>query len=534
MKKISPVLFLLALLFSLNAPAVSAGSFSDIEEVSWAKKEIQYLSGEGVINGYPGNVFKPGEKITRADVAVMLVRELYPEATPESDPPFTDLNNHRYYYDEVAIAYEKNILEGYNNKVRPEDNISRAEASVMVDRAYSIDRNGKRGGISDAKEVSWATESILDLYTQNIINGFPDGTFKPRSDITRAQFAKVLSATINPDFRALDDFQAHFIDVGQGDSILLESPSGKNILIDGGRKSAGEEVVDYLAKKDVGTIDLLVATHPDADHIGGLIDVLKQVNVKKVLDSGKTHTTDTYMEYLSIIDRKDIPFQEAKEGEILNFDDVLDIQVLNAKDGSGDNNESSIVLKVSHGSIDYMLTGDASTEIEQEMIDQYDVEAEILKLGHHGASTSTSRAWAQQVDAEVGILSYGPNHYGHPDETVVNRMRNFGAELYSTCDTGTITVTTDGQSFDVNGSPFDGTDNCRTDGNQNDGSTDTVNVNTADAETLQSIDGVGPSIAGYIIDYRNANGPFQSIEELDNVKYIGAATLNKMKPYITL
>ncbi|MGP4061493.1 S-layer homology domain-containing protein [Halobacillus sp. H74] len=542
MKQLFSILLSLAFVFSLNNQSVSASSFPDLDQVSWTKKEIIYLTDEGIINGLPDGTFGPRKKVTRAQVAVMLVRDLFPNSSPTSTPPFTDLSKGKYYYNEVAIAYEKGILTGYENKVRPTDPISRAEAAVMVDRAYDIKRNGTVNGVPDAKNISWATTSIMDLYSQNIINGTPDGSFKPYNDITRAEFAKILAATIEPSFRSIDDLEVHFLDVGQGDSTLIESPSGKTILIDGGRKSAGEEIVDYLASSGIDSIDIMVATHPDADHIGGLIDVLEQVDVKKVVDSGKSHTTDTYMEYLTLIDQKNIPFETPSAGDTLNLDDILDIKVLNSLHSSSDNNESSIVLKVSHNQIDFMLTGDASVDIEQEMIQQYDVEAEILKLGHHGASNSTSSSFVNAVDPEVGILSYGPNSYGHPNPTVVNRMWDAGATLYSTCDHGTITVTTNGNSYNVDADPFMGNDSCGTNVNPDpepEPEPDPepqfpINVNKADHETLQLIKGVGPAIAQNIIDYRNANGPFQTIEELLNVKYIGPATLEEMRPYITL
>ncbi|MBH0228825.1 S-layer homology domain-containing protein [Halobacillus yeomjeoni] len=540
MKKFVSLILTLAFVFSLNPMNTNAAStYPDLGSVSWAKDEILYLSDQGIISGYPDGTFRPKEEVTRGQVALMVVRDLYPNATPTKANPFNDVEKGKYYTKAVRVAYEKGIINGYpENLFKPEAYITRAEVAVIVDRAYEIKRQGNASGFPDDNKYPWAKESILDLNSLNIINGYPDGTFKPQNDITRAAFAKVLGATINPDFRPKDDVKAHFIDVGQGDSTLIQTPSGKTILIDGGRKSAGQKVVDYLAKSGINTIDLMVATHPDADHIGGLIDVLQQVQVKQVLDSGKTHTTDTYYEYLQVIDQKNIPFNTAKAGQTLDLDG-LDIQVLNGKRNSSDNNDSSIVLKVSHGAIDFMLTGDAPTEVEQELVRTYNVEAEILKVGHHGASNSTAAAFVKEVDPEVGILSYGSNSYGHPTSSVVERLWSAGVKLYSTCDQGTITVTTNGSSYNVDKIPFDGTDNCGTNVSPDpepkpDPEPAKVNVNTADFETLQTVNGIGPTIARNIIDYRNANGPFQTYEELLNVKYIGPSTLEKIKPYITL
>jgi beta-lactamase superfamily II metal-dependent hydrolase len=241
----------------------------------------------------------------------------------------------------------------------------------------------------------------------------------------------------------------HFINVGQGDSIFVETPNGKNMLIDGGKESAGDDVVAYLKDLGVETIDLVVATHPDSDHIGGLFQVLNEFDVKKVLDSGKEHTTETYLNYLAAIDQKQIPFEIAQEGSFIELDPEVKIQVLNALHESDENNDSSIVLKLSMGDIDYLLTGDADVEIEKEMMAKYNVEAEILKAGHHGSDTSTSQEFIDAVNPETAILSYGENEYGHPSQDVIQRLMNHGADIFSTYEDGSILVVTDGESYEV-------------------------------------------------------------------------------------
>ncbi|MFC7063792.1 helix-hairpin-helix domain-containing protein [Halobacillus seohaensis] len=281
-------------------------------------------------------------------------------------------------------------------------------------------------------------------------------------------------------------------------------------------------------------IHTMVATHPDADHIGGLVDVLEEIKVNHVVDSGKEHTTQTYMDYLSLIDQKNKPFDVAEQGSNLNVGDHVKLKVINAMNSSSDLNESSIALKLSHEYIDFMLTGDASTENESSMLQNYDVEAEILKVGHHGSSTSTSQAFMDQVDSELGILSYGENGYGHPDPNVVKRLQDAGASLYSTFESGDILVSTDGSSYDVSANTWEGNDSSSDPELDEPEGQYPINVNTADYETLQLITGVGTTIANNIIDYRNANGPFQTIEELDNVSYIGPATIEEMRPDITL
>ncbi|REJ06504.1 S-layer homology domain-containing protein [Halobacillus trueperi] len=203
MKKLLTLVFSLSILFSLSITSVSAAeTFPELDKVSWAKDEILYLNEEGIVYGFPDGTFRPMNNVTRAEVAVMLIRDLYPNQTHEGDIPFDDVSKDAYYSDEVGVAYEEGIIKGYHGNMRPKDPITRAEAVAMVDRAYNIQRNGEVDGFPDAEDVPWATESILDLTSQQIIHGKPDGTFAPLEDITRAEFARVLAATIDPSFRS--------------------------------------------------------------------------------------------------------------------------------------------------------------------------------------------------------------------------------------------------------------------------------------------------------------------------------------------
>ncbi|MET0960860.1 MAG: MBL fold metallo-hydrolase [Psychrobacillus psychrotolerans] len=146
-----------------------------------------------------------------------------------------------------------------------------------------------------------------------------------------------------------DKMKVHFINVGQGDSILVQSPNGKNLLLDGGTKEAGKDVVNYLRTHGVEKLDYVVATHPDADHIGGLHSVLNSKSIKNFVNSGKTHTSQTYEEMLQLILDKNIPFIVPETGDTIPLDEELDISVIHMGDESADNNEASIVLKLSYG-----------------------------------------------------------------------------------------------------------------------------------------------------------------------------------------
>lgn len=247
------------------------------------------------------------------------------------------------------------------------------------------------------------------------------------------------------------EMRVHFIDVGQGDSILIESPNGKTMLIDGGVKGAGQQVVSYLKELGVNKLDQVVATHPDADHIGGLIPVLQTIPIEQFYDSGKVHTSQTFEEMLMAIDEKNIPYYVPKTGDLIEFDKDVTVKVLNANEHATDNNDASIVLKVVYGNVSFLLTGDAGTTLEKEMM-QNDVSATILKAGHHGSNTSSSEEFIRAVKPEVTILSYGKeNKYGHPHAEVVDRLQAIGSNIYATADLGTIMVATDGVNYTVNG-----------------------------------------------------------------------------------
>jgi len=247
------------------------------------------------------------------------------------------------------------------------------------------------------------------------------------------------------------EMQVHFIDVGQGDSILIESPSGKTMLIDGGVKGAGQQIVSYLKELGINKLDIVVATHPDADHIGGLIPVLDNMTIEQFYDSGKVHTSQTFEEMLTRIDEKNIPYHVPKIGDDIEFDKDVNVKVLNANDQATDNNDASIVLKMTYGNVSFLLTGDAGVALEKDML-QYDVKATVLKAGHHGSNTSSSEEFIQAVKPEVTILSYGEdNKYGHPHAEIVDRLQAIGSKIYATADLGTITVSTDGVNYTVNG-----------------------------------------------------------------------------------
>ncbi|MBC7249438.1 MAG: MBL fold metallo-hydrolase [Anaerolineae bacterium] len=249
-----------------------------------------------------------------------------------------------------------------------------------------------------------------------------------------------------------------FLDIGQGDSILVFSPGGRTMLIDGGNSSrdANEVIIPTLQAHGYTQLDYLVATHPDQDHIGGLVDVLQEVPVHYALLTGQEHTTQTYENFLMQVSRLKNEGQltpvQARRGTSLELDPALQVEVLAPDDEaveSLDTNNASIIIRLTYGTVSFLFTGDAEAEEESWLLAQGDdLRSQILKVSHHGSKAGTGEALLNAVQPEVAIISVGEgNRYGHPSSQVIERLVRRGISIYRTDEQGTITVTTDGNGY---------------------------------------------------------------------------------------
>jgi beta-lactamase superfamily II metal-dependent hydrolase len=239
----------------------------------------------------------------------------------------------------------------------------------------------------------------------------------------------------------------HFIDVGQGDAILIQSPDGKNMLIDGGERNTG--VVAYLAATGVSKLDIVAATHPHSDHIGGLVDVLKSIPVDKVVTNGQEHTSGLYESFLDEIIASQAEYVEVKAGDTIQLG-MLTLEVLGPISLTSSLNNGSLVLRLVYGDIAFLFTGDAEAQAESRILSSgRSVQAQILKVGHHASNTSSTQAFVNAVSPEVAVYQAGVgNKYGHPHAEIIARLSAM-AEVYGTDQHGTVIVTTDGMTYTV-------------------------------------------------------------------------------------
>jgi competence protein ComEC len=244
-------------------------------------------------------------------------------------------------------------------------------------------------------------------------------------------------------------FRVHFIDVGQGDAILIQTTDGKNVLIDGGDTNTG--VVGYLKSAGVQQIDLMIATHPHADHIGGLVQVLQALPVLKVVTNGQPHTTSVYEDFLDAIADSQAEYVEVKRGDVLEVGN-LKLNVLSPVTLSDpDLNENSIVLRFNDGRTTYLMMGDAGANTEATLLASgMPLKANILKVGHHGSSSGSTLAFLQAVAPDVAVYSAGANNqYGHPALQTIRSLNQVGATTYGTNVNGTVTVKGTAQGYEV-------------------------------------------------------------------------------------
>ncbi len=249
------------------------------------------------------------------------------------------------------------------------------------------------------------------------------------------------------------EMTAHFIDVGQGDSILLES-KGEYVLIDAGEFDYGDTVLSYIKDLGAKSVKYVIATHPHLDHAGGLRTVINNIRTENFITTETDSDTSTWTKLLKAVDELNINYIDAKVGDTYSFGSSEFTIMGPVSDSYEGYNGYSVVVKAVCGDISMLLTGDAEILNEKEMLDAgEDLSADLLKCGHHGSSNATCTRFLQAVDPAFAVITCGKsNEYGHPHKQTKEKLELLGCPYYTTADCGTITASTDGKSLSLSSS----------------------------------------------------------------------------------
>ena len=343
-----------------------------------------------------------------------------------------------------------------------------------------------------------------------------------------------------------------FLDVGQGDSVLIQSPEGKTALVDSGTSRG---VVDTLKRLGVKEIDLVVVSHHHSDHYGGMDDVVKAFHPKYFLATKSGHVTSSYKKLLRDVHDEGITalFPDPKGARILKLGSVNLIVLPQPPEDTEEENDNSIGMVVSYGTFSVLLTGD-SEEPEREWWLKKCPDAfrdiPVIKLAHHGSRNGTNAQWLDLVKPELAVASLGSgNDYGHPHRETVELLKKYKIPFLRTDQRGTITIQSDGRDWDlVGGSEMasrDGNDapsstrNTRKPASSRDdfahngssgSSAGRVNLNTASASEIAKLPGIGSSTARDII----AGRPYRSVDELLEIDGLGQGRVDQIRSQVTV
>lgn len=293
---------------------------------------------------------------------------------------------------------------------------------------------GRRG-----RRPTWVTAVLAVVaVVYAIINQFNGGTENADSSYRSEQSAGAATGNI----------EMHVIDVGQGDAILIQTEN-HNVLVDAGENDYGNRVTEYLRNEGVDKLSLAIGTHAHSDHIGGMDTVLENIDSDMLIMGDYDYDTKTYGDVVEVAESKGVEYVRLDENMSFTFDDAL-FQVYMPPEGYGEDiNDCSIWLMVTHGENKYLMYGDGGYRVEEDMIEAgVDLDADVLKVTHHGSSDGSSDALLKAVSPKYAAISVGyDNSYGHPHYETTKKLKNI--ETYRTDKVGNIVFTGDGENISV-------------------------------------------------------------------------------------
>lgn len=440
---------LLALGLTASPIEAQASDFTDVPDNHWAETSgvIDDAVAEGLFTGYDNGTFGPDDSLTRGQIAVVMWRVA---GEPAADAPdFPDVNYDAYYGDAIEWARSEGVINGFpDGRFGPEENVTRDQLATILynyedalggDTSSDADRLTKYPDAADVE--SWAHDAISWAVEQGIMGG--NVTLNGPANTTRAEAAKMVLVFKRGGDERPALLKAHFIDVGQGDAAFIELANGETMLVDAGTAQAGDDVVSYIRSRGYSRIDYVVMTHPDADHIGGMAEVINYFEIGTLYAPACGSTTQTWERLLDTIAAKGLAITTAGAGVTVMDTDALDVRFVGpASIVEGETNENSALTWIDYLGETFYLTGDA---------DAFDIlaaapgQADLLKVSHHGSTTGTSVSLLNRLAPEYAVISVGAdNSYGHPAPLVLTMLENAGAQVFRTDQMGDVTAFADG------------------------------------------------------------------------------------------
>lgn len=249
------------------------------------------------------------------------------------------------------------------------------------------------------------------------------------------------------DAKVNENFSVSFIDVGQADSVLIRN-GNYNMLIDAGNNEDGEKLVNYFKSLGIEEFTYVFATHPHEDHIGGMDDIINNFKIDNYYMSNKLSTTKTFMDVLDALDGCNLKYTVPNKGDTLKLGDA-NIKVIYPGDDKSNINDSSIVLKITYGKNSFLLTGDATSNVERKIYNE-DIKSDVLKVAHHGSSYSSTDVFLDKVKPYYAVISVGKNNiYNHPSNKTLEKLNKRNIKVYRTDLDGTIVFISDGDNLSV-------------------------------------------------------------------------------------
>ena len=430
-------------------PTAEASQFTDVPDDHWAQKAgtIDRAVARGLVKGYGDGRFGPDDSVTRAQVVVMLMRAekvAEPPFFPDNDTSWTDVADGEYYTAALNWAFANDVLSKENSEVRPNDPITREElcavlsnyGSRVLGRDVSSDED-RLGRYADAGSLSeWARSVASYCVEQGIIGGASE--LNPAGSATRAETAKMVLAFFDGDTPQAPLYKSHSIAVGQGDATFVELPDGRTMLIDAGPADAADAVVGFIEERGHDAIDYVVMTHPDADHVGAMAEVIGAFSVGQAFAPAALVDRPAFDDAKAALADQGLALEGASAGRVVARGDDLQCKVvLPRADAAASDDANSLVLAVTYLGRTWVYASDARAADLASLGQR----AEVLKVSDHGAEGGTTQATVDALRPAHAVISAG-GAAGQPSDKVLGLLK--GAKTYRTDKQGSLSGCSDG------------------------------------------------------------------------------------------